>query len=330
MARGATLSAPNVTGSAEYRPASFALPWFFATAQVVCLEQSDGEHPSPATDGRHHSRLQRRMSDPIPRPWHLAELTYATVKQADIQVAVLPLGATEPHNLHLPYGTDVLEASILGDRLCQAAHDRGARIVLLPTIPFGVETNMRMLPLAINVNPETLNRFVRDVVMSLRNSGIQKIVLLNSHGGNEFKPLLRELAGEGIQVFLIDWFRVLNDVYSSIFEHREDHAGEMETSFALAFFPHLVGRTADGALAADDGATRATTFEAVNKGWVSITRPWHLLTTNTGSGNPHAATAEKGHRAMEVLVERLSGFLVELSSATVDAHFPYARPEGNT
>ena len=263
------------------------------------------------------------MPERLPRPWILSELDLASVRTAGIQVAVLPLGATEPHNLHLPYGTDVFEATILGEQLCEAAHGRGAKVVLLPTIPFGVETNMRALPLAINVNPETLNRFVRDVVRSLRHSGIEKIVLLNSHGGNEFKPLLRELAGEGIQVFLIDWFRVLSDVYHTIFEQKEDHAGEMETSFALAYFPHLVRRTADGALAADDGATRETQFEALNRCWVSITRPWHLLTTNSGSGNPHAATAEKGERCMALLVERLSAFLVELSEATVDEQFPY-------
>lgn len=258
-----------------------------------------------------------------PRDWILAELNYGTVRTADIQVAVLPLGATEPHNLHLPYGTDVFEATILGEQLCRAAHDRGAKVVLLPTIPFGVETNMRQFPLAINVNQDTLNHYVRDVVVSLRQSGITKIVLLNSHGGNEFKPLLRELAGDGITVFLIDWFRVLNDVYSTIFEHKEDHAGEMETSFALAYFPHLVRRHADGSLAADDGATRKTVFGAVNDGWVSITRPWHLLTTNSGAGYPHAATAEKGRQCMALLVDRLSGFLVELSAQVIDEHFPY-------
>jgi creatinine amidohydrolase len=259
----------------------------------------------------------------LPRPWLLSELPYGTVKHADIEVAVLPLGATEPHNLHLPYGTDVFEATVVGERLCAAAHAMGAKVVLLPTIPFGVETNMRALPLAINVNPETLNRFVRDVVHSLWNSGVRKIVLLNSHGGNEFKPLLRELAGEGIQVFLIDWFRVLNDVYSTIFEQKEDHAGEMETSFALACFPHLVARNADGTLAADAGATQASSFEAVNRGWVSITRPWHLLTTNTGAGNPHAATAEKGERCLAMLVERLAPFLAELSAHTITETFPY-------
>jgi creatinine amidohydrolase len=61
----------------------------------------------------------------------------------------------------------------------------------------------------------------------------------------------------------------------------------------------------------------------VDRGWISITRPWHLLTTNTGSGNPHAATAEKGVRLMEVIVERLSGFLTELAAAKIDDRFPF-------
>jgi creatinine amidohydrolase len=263
------------------------------------------------------------MSNRSPKPWVLAECDYGFVKEAGIQVAVLPFGATEPHNLHLPYGTDIYEATILGDRLCRVAYERGAKITLLPTLPFGVQTNMRELPLAINLNPSTLCRVVMDIVHSLNNNGIKKIVLLNSHGGNELKPVLRELAGEGIQVFLIDWFRVLSDVYKTIFEHPEDHAGEMETSFALAFFPELVRHKPDGTLAADEGATAKTRFEAVNRGWVSITRPWHLLTTNTGSGNPHAASAEKGERCMELLVERLATFLVELSSSELDHRFPY-------
>jgi len=47
------------------------------------------------------------------------------------------------------------------------------------------------------------------------------------------------------------------------------------------------------------------------------------LTTNTGSGNPHPATAEKGHRMMQLLVERLAAFLVELSDSELDDRFPY-------
>ena len=69
--------------------------------------------------------------------------------------------------------------------------------------------------------------------------------------------------------------------------------------------------------------TAETRFSAVNNGWIAITRPWHLLTTNTGAGNPHAATAEKGQQLMNVMVDRLSGFLVELATAELDDQFPF-------
>ena len=115
----------------------------------------------------------------------------------------------------------------------------------------------------------------------------------------------------------------LADVELKLFKHKDDHAGELETSFAMAYFPDLVGRNPDGSLIADDGAVAKTRFEAVNKGWVSITRPWHLLTTNSGAGNPHGATADKGRRMMEILVERLSTFLRELSEARLDERFPF-------
>ncbi len=258
------------------------------------------------------------------RPYILAEVTYEYVKQNPYQVAVLPLGATEPHNLHLPYGTDWYEGTIVGEKICEAAHAQGAKVVLLPTIPYGTETNMREFPLAMNVNPSTLFRIVTDLVESLAQSGVRKVVLLNSHGGNEMKPLLRELYGAtSSQIFLCNWFHVINDVWSEIFEHAEDHAGEMETSFILNYLPHLVARRPDGSLQADDGKVSKTRFEAVNRGWVSITRPWHLLTTNSGSGYPHAANGEKAERMMKLLVERLGKFLVELSQEEIDSRFPF-------
>jgi creatinine amidohydrolase len=258
------------------------------------------------------------------RGWKLAELNYAHVKTRDYQVAVIPIGCTEPHNLHLPYGMDNIEVETMGDLTCAAAHERGAKVVLLPAIPYGTVSNQSACPLSINVNPSTLYALVTDLVASLVNHGIHKIVLLNGHGGNEFKPLLRELYGTtDARLFVCNWYEMVNDVRPEIFEHPDDHAGEMETSIALAYCPDLVGRNADGTLIADDGATAETRFEAVNRGWVSITRPWHLFTTNAGSGYPHAATAEKGQRLMEIIVERLAGFLVELSDAELDERFPF-------
>lgn len=258
------------------------------------------------------------------RPWKLLECNYAHVKQQRYEVAVLPLGAIEPHNLHLPYGTDFFEAETVGEKVCERAHELGARVVLLPTIPYGTETNQRAFPLSMNVNPSTLYTLVTDLVDSLAGHAVRKIVLLNSHGGNEMKPLLRELYGKtSAFLFLCNWYQVCRDVYPEIFQEQDDHGGEMETSFLLAYYPDLVARTADGRLAADEGVAAPSRFDAVNRGWVSITRPWHLLTTNAGSGNPHAATAEKGRQLMDVVVERLAAFLVELSAAKLDERFPF-------
>ncbi len=256
--------------------------------------------------------------------WNLLEANYAQVKVANYEVAVLPLGATEPHNLHLPYGTDVYEGEGIGKLVCAEATRRGARVVLLPTIPYGTETNMREFSLAMNLNPSTLLAVISDLLESLTLSGIKKVVLLNSHGGNDFKPLLRELYGKTpAKLFLCNWYQMVADAAKTIFTHQDDHAGEMETSMILALRPELVARHDDGSLAADNGSVQPTRFDAVSRGWVGITRPWHLLTTNTGSGNPHEATAEKGRALLDVIVQRLSGFLVELSAANVDEKFPF-------
>ncbi len=258
------------------------------------------------------------------QPWKLAETNYGTVKELKYEVAVLPLGATEPHALHLPYSMDTLEGDLVGEKICQAAWQRGAKVVLLPTVPYGTQTNQMRFPLSMNLYPSTLAAVISDLVESLVRHGIVKILLLNSHGGNDLKSVLRELYGRTpAHLFLCNWYHIFSDCYHDIFQERDDHAGEMETSLALAYRPELVARREDGTLTADEGRAAQTRFEAVNRGWVSITRPWHLLTTNAGVGNPHAATAAKGRRLMDLLVDRLAGFLVELSTAAVDERFPY-------
>jgi len=263
------------------------------------------------------------MGKAVP-PWKLAETNYGVVKGQHYEVAVLPLGATEPHNLHLPYGMDTLEGDTVGAEICRAAWERGAKVILLPTVPYGTQTNQMRFPLAMNLNPSTLGAVIADLVDSLVRHGILKILLLNSHGGNELKGVLRELYGRTpAHLFLCNWYQVFFDLYHEIFQEPDDHAGEMETSFALAYCPHLIGRHPDGTLTADEGRKAPTRFEAINRGWISITRPWHLLTTNAGAGNPQAATAEKGRRMMDVLVDRLATFLVELSAAALDERFPY-------
>jgi creatinine amidohydrolase len=253
--------------------------------------------------------------------WVLAEQNHAFLREQPWQVAVLPFGATEPHNLHMPYGTDNYQVEVIGQRACQRAYEAGARVLLLPTIPFGVNTNHLRVPggLALSVTPTTLLRVLTDLVDSLERQGIFKLVLLNGHGGNELKPLIRELHHR-TRVFLAvcDWFRMGRDVYGELFDNPGEHADEVETSLGLAFFPHLVHVEQ-----ADEGTIPATRFHAINQGWVSITRPWHLLNNSTGAGDPRAASADKGTRLVEVLTERLGQFLIELAAASLDEPFPF-------
>lgn len=277
--------------------------------------------PPPASVRSHPpARVPEPPARPMIRPWLLSELNYGQVKsQPPVEVAVLPLGATEPHNLHLPYGTDTYQVEVIAGRACALAHERGARVVMLPALPYGTETNQMRFPLAMNLNPSTVARVITDLVGSLETHGVRKFVIVNGHGGNDLKWLLRELHLQTtVHLFLCNWYKVAADLYPEIYDDAGDHAGEMETSMGLAHFAGLVAMDQ-----ADAGSTARTRFEAVNRGWVEITRPWHLLTTNTGAGDPRPATASKGERLTGVVVERLAGFLTDLSASPADDTFPY-------
>ena len=251
----------------------------------------------------------------------LAEQTHAAIRATTWQAAVLPFGATEPHNLHMPYGTDVYQVEEIGRRACAYAYAAGAKVVLLPAVPFGVNTNHLKVPgaLACSLTPTTLLAILTDLTDSLSRQGVKKLLLLNGHGGNELKPLTRELHHRtGVFLCVCDWFRMARDTYGDLFVSPGEHADEIETSLGLAFFPELLKPEL-----ADDGAARPSRFDAINRGWISITRPWHLVSKNTGLGDPAAASADKGRRLMDILTERLGSFLADLAKAEVNERFPY-------
>src|SRR5258707_15534090 len=127
------------------------------------------------------------------RPYILDELTWKTVRDTRYDVAVLPWGATEAHNYHLPYTTDNMQAEAVAGLAAERAWQRGAKVVVLPVVPFGVNTGQLDIPLCINMNPSTQALVLRDVAKSLAGQGIPKLVVLNGHGGNDFRQMIREL-----------------------------------------------------------------------------------------------------------------------------------------
>src|SRR5437879_1519023 len=196
--------------------------------------------------------------------WILSEQTHAFVKSQKWEVAVLPFGATEPHNLHMPYGTDNFEVEEVGRRACERAYKAGAKVILLPAMPFGVNTNHLKVPgaLACSVTPTTLLAVLTDLADAMERQGVKKMVLLNGHGGNELKPLTRELHHRtGVFLCVCDWWRMVMDVIGEVCKEPGEHADEMESSLGLAFFPDFMKMEL-----ADDGKQRPTKFDAINRG----------------------------------------------------------------
>ena len=173
-----------------------------------------------------------------PRPFVLAETNWKAVKDTQFEVAILPWGATEPHNYHLPYGTDNYESIRIAERAAELAWKQGAKVVVLPTVPFGVNTGQLDLRLAINMNPSTQLAVLTDIATALSGQGVRKLLILNSHGGNDFRQMIRELQPR-VKIFIctINWWTCVKG--SEYFDEPGDHAGEMETSLMMVLEPEL-------------------------------------------------------------------------------------------
>ena len=243
------------------------------------------------------------------RPYILAETNWKEIKAQPFQLAILPWGATEAHNYHLPYGTDNYEATYIAEKSAEIAWSQGAHPIVLPTIPFGVNTGQPDILLDINLNPSTQMAILKDIITVLDRQGIHKLLILNSHGGNDFKTLLRELGLQFPSMLLVtcNWFQALDK--STYFENGGDHADEMETSIILHLFPHLVLPLE----LAGDGAAKKPKIEAFKQGWAWSERKWSQVTADTGIGDPKKSTAEKGALYLDELTKTLGNFIYQLS-----------------
>jgi creatinine amidohydrolase len=243
------------------------------------------------------------------KPWVLREANWQEIGALRYDVAVLPWGATEAHNLHLPYATDAIQAQLLAEESAKLAWERGARVAVLPVVPFGVNTMQQDIPLTVNMNPTTQLAVLADVVESLENQGIARLVVFNAHGGNDFRWMIRELQPQ-TSVFLctLNWWQVIDA--SAYFPSPGDHGGRMETSVMLHFAPELVLPVEQ----AGRGAERKPRIDAFREGWAWMPRRWTAVTADTGIGDPAGATAGEGARFVAAVTARIAGFFVELAA----------------
>jgi len=248
------------------------------------------------------------------RPHVLAEATWKTVEHTPYTVAVLPWGATEPHNFHLPYATDVIQCDHVAAEAARLAWERGTRAAVLPTVPFGVNTGQLDLKLTLNLNPSTQAAVLANLVHALDGQGIHRLVVLNGHGGNDFRQMIRELQPRSrVFVCAVNWWNCVDP--RPFFDEPGDHAGELETSVMMHVAPELVLPLSE----AGPGAARRFRVAGLREGWAWAPRNWRQVTDDTGTGNPAAATPERGAAFFAAVTERIATLLVDLAAADLDA-----------
>lgn len=242
----------------------------------------------------------------------LAVSCYGDVKNISYDLVVLPWGATEPHNQHLPYLTDcILSHDIAVDAARLALELHQTRCMVLPPVFMGSQNpGQRELSFCIHSRYETQKAILTDIVASLHHQGMRKMVIVNGHGGNNFKNMIRDLSIDYAD-FLIattEWFTIVPP--QGFFEEKDDHAGELETSVMLHYHPEWVELKQAGA-----GEGKPFAVASLNEKIAWVPRNWTRVTTDTGIGDPRKATAEKGKHYVQAVTDKLGRLFTELANS---------------
>ncbi len=236
--------------------------------------------------------------------------TYGVAGQAEYDMAILPWGATEPHNLHLPYLTDsILAHDIAVDAAAYARDNYGTHVMVLPPVSMGAQNpGQRDLHFCIHYSETTQQAILRDIVASLHHQGIRKMLIVNGHGGNTFKGMIRDLAVVYPDFLILssEWFTVLPA--KEWFDEPGDHADEVETSVMMHYHPELVRLDEAG-----KGQPHPFALQSLRDKVAWLPRHWTLVTDDTGIGDPHLATAEKGKRFAQAVAQKYALLLKELA-----------------
>ncbi len=264
-----------------------------------------------------------------PRFW--ADLKSPDFASLDLArcIAVLPVAAVEQHGPHLPLNVD----ATLADGVVQATlpHlQNDLPVLFLPTQAIGFSPEHTAFAGTLTLKSETVIRLWTDIAESVAATGVKKLVLLNSHGGQVgmLDIVARDLRARlGMLVYSVNWFNLplvgdndelVNERFSAE-EHRFGiHAGDIETSMMLALKPEQV----DMAKAQDFHSTskdRAQKFSILGDG-KSAKLAWQMQDYNPqgAAGNAAAATADKGRAVLDAAGKSFAQLLLEIDSLPAD------------
>ncbi len=234
----------------------------------------------------------------------LLRMTGYLLKENYFDKAVLPLGSTEYHGDHLPFGTDTLVA----ESLAEAVSQRVGGMLCLPALPFGMSRHYSSFPLSITLSTETQIHVIKEVIDSLNQQGLRRLLIINGHDGNlpAIEAATREYRVDHpeMRVAVLDawWVTAAELLPKGTFEACGGlgHAGEGETSIMLKVAPELVNLSrARGHI--------PTLPEHVQVKWL-----FKEITPFGVTGDPTKATSEKGILMWNALVNHLVSFIEDM------------------
>ena len=221
------------------------------------------------------------------------ENTSFEIHQAKVDLAVLPIGATEQHSHHLPVGTDWLSVEAVARRAAELLD-----ALLLPALPYSNSQEHQGFAGTIWLRPQTLAAVVTDIIDSLAHHDIRTTVIINGHGGNWIlKPTVREINLSRDDVLVL-WAgpEVLSRGAAQV---DELHCGRGETSRILHLYPHLV--KLDRAVDVSVDFT-SEYLDYVGVAGVSPQGVW---------GFPSGASADEGRRLIEERAKNVAEYVRE-------------------
>lgn len=243
----------------------------------------------------------------------LTEISWTDAEKLfkETDVALIPVGSTEQHGPHNPLGTDYLVAATLSRIVGEKTG-----VLVLPVIPVGVSDHHKQFPGTLWVPPSVFRHYVKAVALAVVSHGIQKVLIINGHGGNT--SALMEVAG-----VLRREHHVFAAVLMAFPPSISGHAGEGETSVNLYFHKELV-KMEQAVDTKQRNKLGPLKIEGLNR--LGPTRfPWNTIDlTDTGvlgdAGETVKATTaseEEGRELMEPFIEEICEFVEALKKADV-------------
>ncbi|MET0221192.1 MAG: creatininase family protein [Tardiphaga sp.] len=238
-----------------------------------------------------------------PRDW--TAIHWPDLADADPSgwIAVLPLAATEQHGPHLPLGTDVMIAQAFLDEV-RALLPADLPVIFLPVQPVGISTEHLAFPGTLTLPTAVALQSWMALGESVARAGIQKLVMVTSHGGNSAAMTLvaQDLRADyGMLAVTTGWnrFGAPDGLFAADEMRHGIHGGAVETSIMLARYPEHV-RTDEIA----DFASAAIAMEKDHR-WLSAGRPapfaWQAedLHPSGAIGDATQASADKGEQLLK-------------------------------